>query len=418
MSIRLDTVEAAIAAVAAGGAVIVVDDEDRENEGDIIFAADAATPELMAFTVRHSSGVICVPLEAERLSALDIPLMTPHNQDPLRTAYTVSVDAAVGVSTGISAADRAHTARLLADPDAVRGDFTRPGHVFQLRYRAGGVLVRRGHTEAAVDLARLAGRAPVGVLVEVVNDDGTMKRGQQLRDFADDHGLPMISIDALVAHRRRTELHVERLASTPLPTAHGVFAAHGYRSLLDDTEHVALVVGDLSDPAEETDGRAGGEAPLVRVHSECLTGDVLGSARCDCGPQLEESLRQVQAAGRGVVVYLRGHEGRGIGLVEKLRAYALQDDGADTLDANLALGHPGDARTYETAAHVLRDLGVTSVRLLTNNPDKARQLAALGIEVEAVEPLVVAPTPENLHYLQTKRDRFGHAFPSLEEETA
>lgn len=409
MSVRLDSVEAAIAEIAAGRAVVVVDDEDRENEGDIIFAADAATPELMAFTIRHSSGVICVPLEGERLRELDINLMTPHNQDPMRTAYTVSVDAAQGGSTGISAADRARTARLLATGTSTPGDFTRPGHVFPLRYREGGVLVRRGHTEAAVDLARLAGRAPVGVLVEVVNDDGTMKRAAELREFADEHGLLMISIEELVAHRQRTETSVDRVAETVLPTAHGEFVAHGYRSRLDGSEHLALVLGDVGADAGDV---------LVRVHSECLTGDVLGSRRCDCGDQLDASLARIRQEGRGVVVYLRGHEGRGVGLVEKLRAYALQDDGADTLDANLALGLPADGRTYEVAAHVLRDLGVGDVRLLTNNPDKGDQLARLGTRVRGAVTLGTTPRPENLRYLRTKRDRFGHTITNLEEETA
>ena len=410
MSVRLDPVEAAIAEVAAGRPVVVVDDEDRENEGDLVFAADAATPELMAFTIRHSSGVICVPMPGERLARLDIGLMTPHNQDPMRTAYTVSVDAAQGVSTGISAADRARTARLLADPVATPGDFTRPGHVFPLRYREGGVLVRRGHTEAAVDLARLAGRAPVGVLVEVVNDDGTMKRAPGLRAFADEHGLVMISIDDLVAYRRRTEVNVERLASTALPTRHGQFTVHGYRSLVDGTEHLALVHGNLG---------AGDDRPVpVRVHSECLTGDVLGSTRCDCGPQLDESLRRITEHGRGVVVYLRGQEGRGIGLVDKLRAYALQEQGADTVDANLALGLPVDARSYDVASQVLRDLGVGPVRLLTNNPDKVTALTALGTAVAEVEPLVPAPSGAALTYLRTKRDRMGHTLPDLDAVVA
>ena len=290
--IRLDNVEDAIADIAAGKAVVVVDDEDRENEGDIIFAAAKATPELMAVTIRHSSGVICVPMPGDMLDRLEIPLMTPHNKDKLRTAYTISVDARDGVSTGISAADRAHTARVLADSATEPWEITRPGHVFPLRYRDGGVLVRRGHTEAAVDLARMAGLTPAGVLVEVVNDDGTMKRGQQLRDFADEHGLRLISIEQMVHHRRRTESHVERVAETRLPTRHGDFTAYGYKITVDDSEHIALVYGDVS----------GDEPVLTRVHSECLTGDVFGSERCDCGPQLDEALAAVVAEGRGVVV--------------------------------------------------------------------------------------------------------------------
>jgi 3,4-dihydroxy 2-butanone 4-phosphate synthase/GTP cyclohydrolase II len=404
--IRLDTVEDAIADIAAGKAVIVVDDEDRENEGDIIFAASKATPELMAFTIRHSSGVICVPMPAEMLDRLEIPLMTPHNRDKMRTAYTISVDARDGVTTGISAADRAHTARVLADSATEPWEITRPGHVFPLRYREGGVLVRRGHTEAAVDLARMAGLTPAGVLVEVVNDDGTMKRAPELRTFADEHGLRMISIDQMVHHRRRTERHVLRVAETRLPTSHGDFTAFGYRITVDGSEHVALVYGD---PASLSDG----EPVLTRVHSECLTGDVFGSQRCDCGPQLDEAMDLIVAEGRGVVVYLRGHEGRGIGLLAKLQAYQLQDGGRDTVDANLDLGLPADARHYGAATQILRDLGVTSVRLLTNNPDKTTSLEAYGIRVTERVALTPHPNDHNLAYLQTKRDRMGHVLPDL-----
>jgi 3,4-dihydroxy 2-butanone 4-phosphate synthase/GTP cyclohydrolase II len=406
--IRLDTVERAIADVAAGKAVVVVDDVDRENEGDLVFAATKATPELMAFTIRHSSGVICVPMPAEMLDRLEIPLMTPHNRDRMRTAYTISVDARDGVSTGISAADRSHTARVLADSATEPWELTRPGHVFPLRYRRGGVLTRRGHTEAAVDLARLSGLTPAGVLVEVVNDDGTMKRGAQLRAFADEHGLAMISIDDLVRYRHRTEVLVERVAATRLPTRHGDFTAYGYRSSIDGSEHLALVYGDL----DQTDP----EPVLTRVHSECLTGDVFGSQRCDCGPQLDEALGQVVAAGRGVVVYLRGHEGRGIGLVAKLQAYALQDAGRDTVDANLDLGLPADARHYGAASQVLRDLGVTRVRLLTNNPEKSASLEDFGIRVDAQVPLTPRPNKHNLAYLRTKRDRMGHSLPGLPDD--
>jgi 3,4-dihydroxy 2-butanone 4-phosphate synthase/GTP cyclohydrolase II len=401
--IALDSVERAIADVAAGRPVVVVDDEDRENEGDLIFAAAKATPELMAFTIRHSSGVICVPMPAEMLDRLEIPLMTPHNRDRMRTQFTISVDARDGVSTGISAGDRAHTARVLADSATEPWEITRPGHVFPLRYREGGVLSRRGHTEAAVDLARLAGLTPVGVLVEIVNDDGTMKRGPELREFADEHGLAMISIDDLVRHRHRTEDLVERVAETLLPTRHGEFTAYGYRSTIDDSEHLALAYGDV-----------GGDDPvLTRVHSECLTGDVFGSQRCDCGPQLDEALERVVAAGRGVVVYLRGHEGRGIGLVAKLEAYALQDSGRDTVDANLDLGLPADARHYGAASQVLRDLGITRVSLLTNNPEKSEALADFGITVADRVPLTPRPNPHNLRYLRTKRDRMGHHIPDL-----
>jgi 3,4-dihydroxy 2-butanone 4-phosphate synthase/GTP cyclohydrolase II len=403
--IRLDPVEDAIADIAAGKAVVVVDDEDRENEGDIIFAASKATPELMAFTIRHSSGVICVPMPADMLDRLEIPLMTPHNKDKLRTAYTISVDARDGVSTGISAADRAHTARVLADSATEPWEITRPGHVFPLRYREGGVLVRRGHTEAAVDLAKMAGLTPAGVLVEVVNDDGTMKRGQELRAFADEHGLKLISIEQMVHHRRRTETHVERVAETRLPTRYGDFTAFGYRITVDDSEHIALVYGDPDDL---------GDAPvLTRVHSECLTGDVFGSARCDCGPQLDEALSRIAEEGRGVVIYLRGHEGRGIGLLAKLQAYQLQDGGRDTVDANLDLGLPADARHYGAATQILRDLGVGSVRLLTNNPAKTTSLESYGIPVAERVALTPRPNDHNLGYLQTKRDRMGHDLPDL-----
>ena len=403
MSYRLDTIEHAIAEIAAGRAVVVVDDEDRENEGDLVFAAAKATPALMAFTIRHSSGVICAPMPGDMLDRLEIPLMTPHNRDKMRTQFTLSVDARDGVTTGISAADRAHTVRALADSATEPWEITRPGHVFPLRYAEGGVLVRRGHTEAAVDLARMAGLTPAGVLVEIVNDDGTMKRGPELREFADEHGLAMISIDDLVRYRHRTEVLVDRVAVTALPTAYGDFTAYGYRIGYDGSEHIALVLGDVS----------AGEPVLTRVHSECLTGDVFGSHRCDCGPQLDEAIQRVVAEGRGVVVYLRGHEGRGIGLVAKLQAYALQDAGRDTVDANLDLGLPADARHYGAATQILRDLGVESVRLLTNNPDKTEALEEFGVPVKERLPIVARPNDHNLAYLETKRDRMGHQLPNL-----
>lgn len=406
-TVRLDTVEEAVADIAAGKAVVVVDDEDRENEGDLIFAAGKSTPALMAFTIRYSSGVICVPVTAPTLDRLGIPLMTPHNRERMRTAYTVSVDARDGVTTGISAADRSHTVRTLIDSATEAYEVVQPGHVFPLRYAEGGVLVRPGHTEAAVDLARLAGLEPAGVISELVNDDGTMKRGQDLRDFADEHGLSMISIDQLIHHRRRYENHVLRVAETKLPTAHGDFTAYGYRITIDGGEHVALVLGDIS-------GDISGDEPvLTRVHSECLTGDVFGSARCDCGPQLSEALELIAREGRGVVVYLRGHEGRGIGLVAKLQAYQLQDGGRDTVDANLDLGLPADARHYGAATQILRDLGVSSVRLLTNNPDKVTSLEEYGVPVAERVPLTPRPNDHNIGYLMTKRDRMGHQLPGL-----
>ena len=398
----LDPIETAIEAMAAGRPVLVVDDADRENEGDIIFAADAATDEIMGATVRLGSGVICVAMTGEDLDRLALPPMTAINEDAKGTAYTISVDARDGVTTGISAADRARTARLLADPATGREDLARPGHVFPLRARDGGVLVRRGHTEAAVDLCRLAGRRPAGVICEVVEEDGSMSRLPQLRRLADERGWPLVSIADLVDLRRRTEALVERVVSTRLPTVHGEFTAHGYRSGVDGSEHIALVHGDISEGA-----------PLVRVHSECLTGDVFGSKRCDCGPQLEAAQSAVVRAGAGVIVYVRGHEGRGIGLVDKLRAYAAQDAGADTVDANSELGLPVDARDYTHAAQVLRDLGLGTVRLLSNNPAKVEALTSLGIEVSGREPLPPSITSDNLHYLRTKRDRMGHDLPWL-----
>ncbi|AXI80759.1 bifunctional 3,4-dihydroxy-2-butanone-4-phosphate synthase/GTP cyclohydrolase II [Peterkaempfera bronchialis] len=408
--LTLDPVERAIADIAAGRAVVVVDDEDRENEGDLVFAASAATPELMAFTVRYTSGVICAPMTGAELDRLRLPPMTRVNEDRKGTAYAVSVDARDGVSTGISAADRARTVRLLADASTTAGDLTRPGHVFPLRAVEGGVLVRPGHTEAAVDLARLAGLPPAGAIAEVVNDDGSMARLPDLVPFARRHGLSIISIEALVAYLRRTERQVERAAVTSLPTRNGDFTAIGYRGTLDGTEHIALVAGGLA-----ADGRLpDGKDVLVRVHSECLTGDIFGSQRCDCGPQLHASLEQVAAAGRGVVLYLRGHEGRGIGLVHKLRAYQLQESGRDTVDANLDLGLPADAREYGTAAQMLDDLGVVSLRLLTNNPAKLSALADHGLTVVGREPLPVQAGEHNLRYLLTKRDRMGHDLPWLD----
>ncbi|MFC8449084.1 bifunctional 3,4-dihydroxy-2-butanone-4-phosphate synthase/GTP cyclohydrolase II [Kitasatospora sp. NPDC057223] len=409
----LDPVERAIADIALGRAVIVVDDEDRENEGDIVFAASAATPELLAFTIRYSSGVICVPMTGDELDRLKLPPMTQVNEDRKGTAYAVSVDARDGVSTGISAADRARTVKLLASAGTEPGDLTRPGHVFPLRAVEGGVLVRPGHTEAAVDLARLAGLAPAGGIAEVVNDDGSMSRLPELVAFAREHGLAIISIEDLIAYRRRTELHVDRAAVTSLPTSYGDFTAVGYRGTLDGTEHIALIAGGLGADGKVLDG----EDLLVRVHSECLTGDVFGSLRCDCGPQLEASLEKVAAAGRGVVLYLRGHEGRGIGLAHKLRAYELQEQGRDTVEANLDLGLPADARDYSIGAQMLTDLGVRSLTLLTNNPDKIAALTEHGLKVNGREPVQTATGEHNLRYLRTKRDRMGHELPWLGQDS-
>ncbi len=401
------TVEHALAEIAAGRPVVVVDDEDRENEGDLIMAAECATAELIGFMVRHTSGVLCAPLTAADCDRLALPPMHHRNEDRKQTAFTVSVDARDKTTTGISAAERAHTIRLLADPATEAEDLTRPGHVFPLRAAEGGVLRRPGHTEAAVDLARLAGRRPAATLCEVVNDDGSCMRLPQLVPFVRAHGLTLISIADLVAYRMRTERQVHRLAEARIPTAHGEFKAIGYGSDLDDRQHVALVAGEL------VDGRvAAGDDLLVRVHSECLTGDVFGSRRCDCGLQLDAALAAVAAAGRGVVLYVRGHEGRGIGLLHKLQAYQLQDAGADTVDANLALGLPADARDYGTGAQILADLGVRTMRLLTNNPAKRAALEGYGLRIVERVPLPVHPTEDNLRYLRTKRDRMGHDLPS------
>ncbi|MFB9248076.1 bifunctional 3,4-dihydroxy-2-butanone-4-phosphate synthase/GTP cyclohydrolase II [Sphaerisporangium melleum] len=396
--IKLDPIERAIEDIRLGRPVVVVDDENRENEGDIIFAAAKATPELLAFTIRYTSGVICVPMLGRDLDRLGLPLMVHQNRERLRTAYTISVDARDGVSTGISAADRAKTIRTLVDSATEPFELARPGHIFPLRYHEGGVLARRGHTEAAVDLARLAGLAPAGVLAEIVNDDGTMSRLPELREFADRHDLALVSIEQLAEYRRRTERVVSRVAVTEIPNRYGIWRAYGYSSGIDGGEHLALVYGDIGD----------GENVLVRAHSECLTGDVLGSLRCDCGVQLDHAMRAIAAEGRGVVVYLRGHEGRGIGLLAKLKAYGLQDNGSDTVDANLELGLPVDAREFSNAGQMLADLGVRSVRVLTNNPAKVRGLDGYGIAVVGREPMPAAANEYNIKYLTAKRDRLGH----------
>jgi 3,4-dihydroxy 2-butanone 4-phosphate synthase / GTP cyclohydrolase II len=408
--IRLDSVPRAIADIAAGKAVVVVDDADRENEGDIIFAASKATAELLAFTIRHTSGVICVPMPGDELDRLQLPLMTAQNKERMRTAFTVSVDARDGVTTGISAADRAKTVRTLVDSATEPYELARPGHIFPLRYAEGGVLRRPGHTEAAVDLVRLAGLPPAGVLAEVVNDDGTMARLPALRAFADEHDLALISIAQLIEHRRHSERMVTRIVETRVPNQFGEWRALGYLSSVDGTEHLALVLGDLGPPH---DGDRLGPGVLVRMHSECLTGDVFGSRRCDCGAQLEAAMAAIAAEGRGIVLYLRGHEGRGIGLLSKLRAYQLQDGGIDTVDANTELGLPVDAREYSTGAQILADLGLSSLRLLTNNPAKVHGLAGFGIEVTGMVPLPAAATAENLRYLIAKRDRLGHKLDNL-----
>ncbi|MFH9137282.1 bifunctional 3,4-dihydroxy-2-butanone-4-phosphate synthase/GTP cyclohydrolase II [Streptomyces sp. NPDC017524] len=405
-NLLLDPVEQAVRDIAAGRPVVVVDDEDRENEGDLVIAAEKATPEIVAFMMSECRGLICAPMESDELERLDLPQMVEHNTESMRTAFTVSVDASAahGVTTGISAADRATTLRMLAGGVAGPADFVRPGHVFPLRARSGGVLVRNGHTEAAVDLARLAGLRPAGAIVEIAGEDGVMLRLPELIPFARKHGLTIISIEDLIAYRRCNEPTVRREAETRLPTAFGDFTAYGYRSSVDGVEHVALVHGDVGD----------GEDVLVRIHSECLTGDIFQSQRCDCGPQLHASMRRITEQGRGVVVYLRGHEGRGIGLLSKLRAYELQERGVDTLDANLELGLPADARDYAAGAQILADLGVRSLRLMTNNPDKTAAVVRHGLAVTGREPMPVQAGEHNLRYLRTKRDRMGHDLPWLD----
>jgi len=417
---RFDSIERAVADIAAGKAVVVVDDESRENEGDLIFAAEKATPELVAFMIRYTSGYICVPLTGPDCDRLGLPPMYAINQDKHGTAYTVSVDAREGVSTGISAADRATTMRLLADPVATTDKFNRPGHVVPLRAKDGGVLRRPGHTEAAVDLARMAGLSPAGVICEIVSqkNEGDMARTEELRVFADEHKLAMVSIADMISWRRKHEKQVERIAEARIPTPYGEFKAVGYKSIYDEVEHVALVYGDLG---SDWGGGAGermdpaGENVLVRVHSECLTGDVFGSLRCDCGPQLHAAMEMVAAEGRGVVLYMRGHEGRGIGLLHKLQAYQLQDDGHDTVDANIELGLPADARDYGTGAQILVDLGISSMRLLTNNPAKRVGLDGYGLSITERVPMPVRANAENLRYLRTKRDRMGHDLVGLDD---
>ena len=400
----LAAIEDAISAVGRGEIVVVVDDEDRENEGDLIMAAEYATPETIAFFVRYTSGVLCAPLIGERLDELALPLMVSVNTEPMRTAYTITVDAAEGTTTGISAADRAKTLNLLASKTSEPHEFVRPGHVLPLRYRPGGVLKRAGHTEAAVDLARLAGCEPAGVLAEVVNDDGTMSRMPELIEFCREHDLLLISIADLIRYRRSNERLVDPIAQARIPTIYGDFTGHVFRDF-DGQEHVAMVYGQIM----------GSDPVMVRVHSECLTGDILSSLRCDCGTQLHTALETIAREGAGVLVYLRGHEGRGIGIGHKIAAYSLQDQGHDTVDANLELGLPVDRREYGIGAQILVELGVTKMRLITNNPKKIGGLAGYGLEIIERVPTVTAPNPENVAYLRTKQLRMGHLIEGLDE---
>ena len=396
---QFDPIEAVLADVRAGKPVVVTDDADRENEGDLILAAEKATAESVAFMVKYTSGVICVPMEGADLDRLEIPLMTPPtaNTERMRTAYTVSVDAAEGVTTGISAADRARTIRLLAGTKSLPGDFARPGHVFPLRYREGGVLRRAGHTEASVDLARLAGLHPSGVLAEIVNDDGSMARVPELMQFRAQHGLKFCTIQDLIAYRRKREKLVERVETIHLPTDYGDFQLHLYRNKLDDKHHLALVKGQVEKDVPV----------LVRVHSECLTGDVFGSRRCDCGSQLHVALEQIEEAGVGVLVYLR-QEGRGIGLAAKIHAYKLQEQGYDTVEANEQLGFAPDLRDYGLGAQMLLDVGVGKFRFLTNNPRKVIGLEGFGLEMVEQVPIVSPANPHNERYLRTKKLKLGH----------
>ncbi|MDQ3643287.1 MAG: bifunctional 3,4-dihydroxy-2-butanone-4-phosphate synthase/GTP cyclohydrolase II [Actinomycetota bacterium] len=399
-------IEEAVAAFAAGEIVVVVDDASRENEGDLVIAAEAATADKIAFFLNHTSGVICMPMMGDRLDELDLPPMVLDNTESNRTAFTVSVDGRHGTTTGISATDRAATIATLIDPATRPTDLARPGHVFPLRCREGGVLNRAGHTEATVDLARLAGMYPAGVLCEVVSEDkASMARLPELERLAQTHGLPLISIADLIRFRRQREKLVTRIADARMPTEWGDFTCYVYESLLDGEQHVAMVRGAVQ----------GEDDVLVRVHSECLTGDALGSMRCDCGVQLQMAMQRIATEGMGVVVYLRGHEGRGIGMAHKLRAYTLQDQGRDTVDANLDLGFPVDTRKYGTGAQILVDLGITTMRLLTNNPAKYGGLDGYGLEIVERVPLESVPNAENIRYLRTKQQRMGHLLEGLEE---
>jgi 3,4-dihydroxy 2-butanone 4-phosphate synthase/GTP cyclohydrolase II len=399
MTVRTATVEEAVAAVGRGETVLVVDDEDREDEGDLVLAADAVTPEKIAFFVRYTSGLICAAVTEQRADELGLALMVERNTESQRTAFTVTVDAVATTTTGISATDRAATVRALVCPSTRPGDLARPGHLHVLRARDGGVLRRAGHTEAAVDLARLAGCSPAGVLAEVVTADGLGMAGHdELERFASEHGTVLVTIADLVRYRRRSETLVHRVARARLPTRSGELTCYAYDSVIDHQTHLALVAG-------EPDER---DSVLVRVHSECLTGDVLGSLRCDCGEQLQRAIELVAEAGAGVVVYLRGHEGRGVGIVNKLHAYELQDSGLDTVDANVELGLPVDDREYGIGAQILLDLGVRKMRLMTNNPAKRRGLEGFGLEVTERVPLETRPNKDNVAYLSTKRARLGH----------
>lgn len=404
---RFSTIEDALTALSIGKMIVVVDNEDRENEGDIVVPADTVTAEHVAFMMKHARGLICTPMMPERLDDLDIPLMVTRNSDSMQTAFTVSVDYIPGTSTGISAQDRAATIRALVDPKAQPDEFSRPGHIFPLRANRFGVLGRPGHTEAAVDLATLAGFSPAGAICEIANDDGTMARLPELMEFARIHDLHLITIEDLIAYRLKTESRIRRYSESEMPTKHDTFRAVTYRDLVSGVEHIALTHGDF----------AACDDVLVRVHSECLTGDAFGSLRCDCGEQLDLALEALAEQPAGCLIYLRGQEGRGIGLGNKIAAYALQEKGLDTLDANDALGFPADAREYQAAAEILRDMKIGSVALLTNNPLKVEALVAAGISVSSRRSLITASSASNVSYLRAKRERFGHFLEVTDDKT-
>ena len=407
-SFQFAPIEDVIAAIARGEMIVMVDDEDRENEGDLIMAAQFATPEKIAFIVRYSSGVVVAPISGDRCDDLRLPLMVEHNTESHRTAFTISVDLIEGTTTGISAADRAATLRALANPQESFASFARPGHIFPLRAREGGVLKRAGHTEAAVDLARMAGLEPAGIICEIINDDGSMSRLPELIEFSRKHNLLLSSIAELIKYRRHHEKLVTRMGQAQVPTDWGNFTCTAFKSDVDGTEHLAFSLGTVDD----------GQPVLVRVHSECLTGDVFSSRRCDCGPQLHSAMSLIAEEGRGIVVYLRGHEGRGIGIGHKIRAYSLQDGGLDTVDANTELGLPVDSREYGIGAQILADMGANQLRLITNNPAKYGGIEGYGLEI--IERVAINPvaTEENIKYLQTKRDRMGHLFSLPESDSA